>query len=511
MKKLLFLASALIMSGASMAQERDRYMPENLTEYTNHAASSVRRVGTREGAPLVCTGSPVVPVVLVQFADTKFTSADTPEELATLYDDFCNKPNNRVSGGSWGSIYDYFNEQSDGLFTPKFKVIGPVTLQKGFAYYGKDSSSSRDININAFFSEACESALADYGFNWKDYDNDNDGKVDFVYFIYAGEGQNTKDADPNLIWPKESSSTYTIKYNGQSVSFGGYGCCCELFNGKMDGIGTMCHELSHALGLPDLYDRKGNEFGLDYFDIMDSGSYQLWGKQPCCYSAYERDFMGWRKLETVAKDAKVTLTLKPIEADGVGYKIINDGQSSGNEFFILENRQNIGFDTYYGCPSSTAVNNYGACHGLLIYHVDYLLSKWTTNIVNSDANHPRLTIVPADGVLNSSSVSQDETYYKSFRGDIYPGNTGKTEMSDYSVFVGEFTQTITNIQEHEDGTITVDINGGDPTAIGGIKTAAASVEIYSVSGVKLPAMQSGINIVRKTYPDGKIEVTKVLR
>ena len=119
--------------------------------------------------------------------------------------------------------------------------------------------------------------------------------------------------------------------------------------------------------------------------------------------------------------------------------------------------------------------------------------------------------MPADGVLNSSSVSQDETYYKSFRGDIYPGNTGKTEMSDYSVFVGEFTQTITNIQEHEDGTITVDINGGDPTAIGGIKTAAASVEIYSVSGVKLPAMQSGINIVRKTYPDGKIEVTKVLR
>ena len=115
MKKLILLASAFIMSMASMAQEMDRYMPENLTEYTNRAASSVHRVGTREGAPLVCTGSPVVPIVLVQFADTKFTAADTPEELVALYDDFCNKPNYRVSGGSWGSIYDYFNVMDSSL------------------------------------------------------------------------------------------------------------------------------------------------------------------------------------------------------------------------------------------------------------------------------------------------------------------------------------------------------------------------------------------------------------
>lgn len=494
-----------------MAQEMDRYMPENLTEYTNRAVSSVHRVGTREGAPLVCTGSPVVPIVLVQFADTKFTAADTPEELVALYDDFCNKPNYRVSGGSWGSIYDYFNEQSDGLFTPKFNVIGPVTLKDSVAHYGKDSGTSKDININKFFSESCERALIDCGFNWEDYDNDNDGKVDFVYFIYAGEGQNKTGADPNLIWPKESSSTYNINYNGQRVAFGGYGCCCELYNGKMDGIGTMCHELSHGLGLPDLYDRRGSEFGLDYFDLMDAGSYQLAGKQPCCYSAYERDFMGWRKMETVEKDAKVTLTIKPIEDGGVGYKIINDGQPSGNEYFILENRQNIGFDTYYGCPTSSVNKTYGVCHGLVIYHVDYLRSEWTSNFVNSEADHPRLTIVPADGKLISSTVNKGEEYYLSFRGDLYPGSTGKTEMSDNSVFVGTFTQTITNIQEHEDGTITVDINGGDPTAISGVKTDAASVEIYSVSGVKLPALQGGINIVRKTFPNGKVEVTKVLR
>jgi len=462
MKQYILLIFMMLCAAMGHAQDTRIYMPENLSDYTLHTNSKAHRVGSRATAPLPCMGSPVIPVVLVQFADTKFSVASTPEDIHSLYSDLCNKPNYKVAGGSWGSIYDYFNEQSDGQFTPQFKVIGPVTLSEGFAYYGKDSSTgSHDVNIGAFFSESCKLTIAEPDVKWSDFDNNNDGKVDFVFFIFAGSAQNVKDADPNLIWPKESATPYTVAYENQSVTFGGYGCCSELLKKYLDGIGTMCHELSHALGLPDTYDYGYTYFGMDYHDIMDSGSYQMQGKQPCCYTAYERDFMGWRPIKEVAKDASITLVLDPMEANGYAYKILNDGQPSGNEYFILENRQNIGFDTYYGCPTSSMYKEYGTSHGLLITHVDYSSSAWSTNRLNSSI-HQRMTPVPADGELNIYGTVSTEQYCKSLHDDLYPGSLNKTEMSSYSVYAGTFTQTITDIVENEDKTIYVKINGGSP-------------------------------------------------
>jgi len=507
MRKSISFVLTIMFCVASIAQER--YMPENKSDYSQPTISRVRRVGTLATAPLPCMGSPMVPIVLVQFADTKFTVADTDEKVNALFDDFCNKPNGKTEGGSWGSIYDYFNEQSDGQFTPRFKVIGPVTLSEGFAYYGKDSSTgSRDVNIGAFFSESCKLAIAEPDVKWSDFDNNNDGKVDFVFFVFAGAAQNTKDADPNLIWPKESATQYTVTYGNQSVTFGGYGCCNELYKDVLDGIGTMCHELSHAIGLPDTYDYGYNYFGMDYHDVMDTGAYQMQGKQPCCYTAYERDFMGWRPIKEVEKDASVTLVLDPMEKNGHAYKILNDGQPSGNEYFILENRQNLGFDTYYGCPTPEMYYNYGTSHGLLITHIDYSSSAWNANNLNS-SKHQRMTPVPADGVLNIYRSVPTEQYCKSLHDDLYPGSINKTELSSYDVYTGAITQTITNIVEHDDGTITVDINGGDPTAINGVESDAITTELFSVSGIKISALQPGLNIIRTTYPNGKVEVKKV--
>lgn len=526
MKRLFLFACTLFAVLSSMAQEIEYVEREhimNLSEYSQFPEGGTRRIGSRSSAPLPCTGSPKVPVVLVNFSDLKFSAAETDAAVHEFYHKFFNGSGikgeqYRVPGGIWGSVSDYFIEQSDSLFQPEFTVIGPVTISQGFEYYGEGvhDMSSR---LNQFFVESCQQAASEDNVNWSDFDNNNDGVIDFIFFIYAGLGENdSNNPNQNTIWPHEQATKKTIEglsFGGYGLSFGGYGCGCELVRVKIintstgevkyrddvDGIGLTCHELSHGLGLPDLYDYNKKLYGMDYFDLMDSGSFQLTGDQPCGYSAYERDFMGWRPLKQVAKDEQVTLTLEPIETGGFGYKVLNDGDPSGNEYFILENRQNIGFDTYYGCRHSNDYAVNGAMHGLVITHVTYNASDWSSNRLNTGKQ--RYTIVPADGTLYPCDYTND--YAQSLRGDIYPGSQYVREMSDYSVATGTFTQTIRNITEHEDGTVTVDINKEvEPDGIVSTKTDGTTIiAVFSLAGQQQEGLRPGVNIVK--YSNGQMK------
>jgi len=505
-KRIHTLALALLVASAATAQtdlSHGRGRIENVTDYSQPVVSKTRRVGTRATAPLPAAGSPNVPVILVQFSDLPFTVEATDSAVHANYHKFFNGTGIKgqqyqVPGGIWGSVTDYFIEQSDSLFQPQFTIIGPVTLSRSYTYYGKDRGNSHDVNISQFYSEACKLAMSDANIQWSDFDNNSDGLVDLVFFIYAGVGQNeSTNDDTNTIWPKESVSEISVEVGGNTVTFGAYGCTCELYRQAQDGIGTVCHELSHGLGLPDLYDTTLHAFGMDYWDVMDSGCYQLDGKQPCGYSAYERDFMGWRLLETIESGTQTTLTLHPLQQGGTAYVVKNDGQPSGNEYFILENRQNIGFDTYLGCPLSTTAHTYGSCHGLLVTHIDYLASAWTSNTVNTNASHQRMSPVPADGILISYLDERGDAYFKSLHGDLYPGNQNVTELSSYQVFTGTFTQKITNITENADGTITLDINGGSPNAISSLTSVEdMPTQCYTLSGQRISTPQKGINIIR---------------
>lgn len=507
MKKILtILALALTSSCAMMAQDavfQRRGRVRNDSEQTSLQTGSHRKVGNRASAPLPCTGNPKVPVVLVQFSDLQFTTAESDSAVNELFTKLFNgtgipgKPY-RVSGGSWGSVSDYFIEQSDSLYKPEFEIIGPVTLSRSYTYYGEGDP---DRHLNDFYNEACKLAISQFNVNWNKFDNNNDDVIDFAFFVYAGNGANDKqNADVNAIWPSEMTGTFLVNADETTLTIGGCGCCNELYNGELDGIGTICHELSHGLGLPDLYDYNYVSFGMDIFDVMDYGNYQIDAKMPCCYSGYERDFMGWRKLVEIQADSNVTLVIDPIEAGGVAYKITNPANQ--DEYFILENRQNIGFDTYYGCAKSSHVKNYGTCHGLLITHIDYSSSVWSGNRVNSTKSHQRCTLVPADG--NPYNGVNDSIYLESLRTDLYPA--GGTEMSNYSTFSGGKINTrIWDIKENEDLTVTVKINDGTPIADAIVSANAESepTAIYSIGGTRQQSLQRGMNIVRMS--DGSVK------
>lgn len=498
----------MMLATASFAQHR--YLPENLTDYSEleARASRMHKVGKRSTAPLACVGSPKIPVVLVQFADKEF-AADTvynkeiehsDANVHAFYESYCNGEGYRFYSASYGSVRDYFIEQSEGQFTPEFVVVGPVTLDKSYMYYGEDSGSRTDININEFYREAITKGTA-LGVNWMDFDDNNDGKPDFIFFIYAGEGQNAydrEDKDPEhsgLIWPKESVTSLTV----DKIVFSGYGCTNEVYNKRPDGVGTMCHELSHGLGLPDFYDTKYVAFGMDYWDMMDAGCYCRQGLWPCAYSAYEREFMGWKNMVELSLDEPATITLQPMSRGGVGYKLTNP--TNKNEYYILENRQTLGSDTYLGWVASTPRNKYGANHGLMVTHVDYNESSWTSNSVNTNKDHQRITLLPADGVLISSIPGYTDPYYESMVGDLYPGskNVASIQPQQFVLFTGGNLPTeITQIIENEDLSITLHVNGGTEVSIEDVVAKddvnAAQSAFYDLMGRKVAEPVRGIYI-----------------
>ena len=280
-----------------------------------------------------------------------------------------------------------------------------------------------------------------------------------VFIIFAGLGQNYTNSygDLNTIWPKEVPSQYKI---GNTIFAG---CCstCELRPTKAvdgvitattpDGIGVFCHELSHALGLPDFYDTNDKAFGMDYWSIMDYGQYAVNSFTPVNYTAYERDFMQWQPIEELKKPC--TLRIPCFSKGGHGYKIVND--ANPNEYYVLENRQDYGWDRL--CKTRG--------HGLMVTHVDYDRSAWLANRVNTNASHQRMTIIPANNkLIGGNNFTTVEEWTESLKGNLYPGTTENHELTDEStpasvVFSGGYMgKPIYDIEETEDDQIVLKFN-----------------------------------------------------
>ncbi len=376
---------------------------------SRRAASASRRVGTPSTATM---GKHRGLVILMEFQDVKFA---TPNTQAT-YMRFFNEAGYN-DGGMAGSVHDYFLKQSYNQLEIDFDVVGPFTTGADMAYYGepvKDSSgkiTQNDKNAPMMIAEAVDAASKVVDFT--DYDWDGDGNVDQVFVIYAGYSQ-AQGGEENTIWPHEwslAAKSLTRTYNGKTINT--YGCAAELSGNSgtnMDGIGTACHEFSHCLGLPDMYDTNGQRwFGMSYWDVMDGGSYNDSSRTPAGYTSYERWFSGWMEPKEITSMTRVS-DMKPLATSPEAYILYNDGNR--NEYYLLENRQPVDFDKgLYG-------------HGLLIIHVDYDEEVWGTNTVNNAETHQRMTPVPADNMLQQTRAS--------LAGDPWPGTSGNTSLTNYT-------------------------------------------------------------------------------
>lgn len=352
-------------------------------------------------------------VVLVDFKNKKFADGHDLEYYKNVINgkDFSDEEEGYV-----GSVRDYFLAQSNGQFELDFDVVGPVTMSKNSGYYGGDGAYQKDEKVYEMIKEACDGIQDKV--NLKDYDWDGDGEADQVFFLYAGLGQ-ASGGSPGTIWPHESELRYwpcgVLSYSTGKINT--YACANELQPETQGssryisaGIGTICHEFSHCLGFADMYDTTGGGgYGMSVFDVMDQGSYNGNGFVPCNYTAFERIYAGWVEAIELIDPATVK-DMKSVSDYGRPFIMYN--YKNTNEYFLLENRQNTGWDK----------GLYGS-NGLLIVHVNYVPSRWANNSVNSSAEKIQCcTVVNADG-------SRDNTQY-SLQGDLYPYEVKGVTMND---------------------------------------------------------------------------------
>ena len=379
-------------------------------------------------------------IIMAEFQDKKFKVSQS------TINDMMNKEGYTDKYGSIGSARDYFIAQSYGQFQPNFDVVGPITLSQNLKYYGgNDEIYDQDIRPDVMVSEACELASEQGLVDMSDYDLNGDGWVDLVYVVYAGYSESVSGVADEAIWPHAwyiyQGAQRVVEIDG--VKLDAYACSSELYGSygnKPDGIGTFCHEYSHTLGLPDMYDidYSGGD-GMQLWSIMDEGCNTGSGYVPIGYSAYERAYCGWLELNELTEAASITMP--DIKNDkNAAYKISTTVDP--NQYITLESRAQEGWDKFL--PAA----------GMMVVAIDYNEAVWKQNAPNDNPRRQRIKLIPADNDFSLYSLG----------GDLYPidGNNSLTSssvprMQVYNTTI--FNKPITNIT-FKDGITTFDFKGG---------------------------------------------------
>ena len=447
-------------------------------------------------------------VILAEFPDRKFKTANNHEK----YEQILNAPGYTTSEGFRGSVADYFRDQSGGKFNLTFDVAGPYTAAHNAKYYGENDEDGNDLYAHVLVAEMCQAA--DEEIDFSNYDWDGDGEAEEVFVVYAGKGE-ADNYDENYIYPHMWSLALagldSLLFDGTLVDI--YACSNEISSsGRINGIGTFCHEFSHCMGFPDFYDiTYRGQFGMGYFDLMSGGNYTGNSFCPVGYTAYEKMTCGWTIPYELSNEDVIVDSLKPISEHGDTYIIYNDGNR--NEYYLIENRQKTGWDSYY--PAK----------GLLITHVDYDEEVWYNNIPNSiltqeeaeelgltcGNDHQRMTLFHAD--------NNDDAKYWNAQGGYYSKATTSTDLYPYqqcdsltatskpaaTLFnpnsEGELLMTgaILDIKENSDNSMSFRYRAKPPVA-DAVSTIwrdshHTATTIYDLQGRKVTVPKKGIYIV----------------
>lgn len=382
-------------------------------------------------------GTVRVPVVLVNFSDVKFTLTNARDQFNDLYNN---------NGGSnpyaTGSVHDYYSASSNGVLNLVFDVYGPYNLKNTMEYYGGHSSNSSDKNARALVVEAAQLARQN-GVDFSVYDNNNDGYIDNVSIVVAGYNEAEGGPDES-IWPHYSQVSSTERFSGKALS--GYLIISEYRSsgGSVQaGIGTYCHEFGHALGLPDFYDTENSRnYTVGTWDVMCSGGYNNNGSTPPTYTAFERFAMGWLLPEQLSNTNNYIIS--PIETSNTAYLIAKETHNlsplspAPNEYFLIENRQALGWDAGNGALVGT---------GLMVSHITFSLKTWNNNTFNTlldDKTTLGYRIVSAANINPQYSTPAD----------LFPG-VGNITMWIPTLNSGEqlLDKMVMNIIQLADGTI----------------------------------------------------------
>lgn len=312
-------------------------------------------------------------VILVDFPDKPYTSGYVAGSASAFDSILFSQGRNPT-----GSMREYYFENSYGNFTLQGTVIGWYRAANNAAYYTNNCDGSHGMgsyphNAQRLVEEAVD--LADPDIDYSQYDNNGDGYVDGIFVVHAGTGYEETGNDCEIHshqWSISARyrdgvriSTYSIEPEESPTSAG------------LTPIGVFCHEFGHVLGLPDLYDTDYSSEGVGDWELMGSGSYNGRSQTPSGLSGWSKSQLGWLSLTNITSN-QTNMPIPALAWNSVAYRLWYHGQT-GNQYFVIENRQQMGFDSEL--PGE----------GVLIWHIDE--SVWS----NTNEWHPRVFLEQADG------------------------------------------------------------------------------------------------------------------
>ncbi len=319
-----------------------------------------------EGMPTI--GNVRVPVLLISFQDLPAANSAVKIE---------NKIFGKGSSSEFPleSLTEFYSRSSYGKLKITGNVLGWYKYQ-GLREDIKDDYTGREDLIME--------ALSYYdskGHDFSQYDNNNDGDIDYLVVIWSG-----KHGEWSSFWWAYQTSFYnsSFKIDGKSLSL--YSWQWESYRYPEDefSVSTLIHETGHALGLPDLYDYqegKGPDGGVGGMDIMDA----IWGDHNC----FHKFMLDWLDPVRLASGS-AEYSFAPTNINGESLLIMPDVSNGSlfSEFFMIENRSRVGNDIEI--PSD----------GLIIWHIDSTLDRTGNGFENDNSTsiHKYVRLMEADGL-----------------------------------------------------------------------------------------------------------------
>jgi M6 family metalloprotease-like protein len=292
---------------------------------------------------------------------------------------------NKIFGTNTSDLNHYYNEISSGNFSLTAAIESHGTPNDGVINITMSSNIQTSYSNEQAASIVYDAiSIADSVVDYSGFDiSPSDGKISRnelqLLFIFAGDEGATTYNDVSKtytgVWAHASSFVSGRTLDGvvvaQNSNGGGYAVFGEKQISKENSrynatIGVIAHELGHSLfNLPDLYDINGLSAGIGGFGLMGSGS---WGKKigeeggetPAHKTGYSKIKSGFISPITLSAS---TSSVEVYASSSINQNVYKVMVSSPNEYFLIENRDNSGYDEGMGFNG-----------GLLITHIDETIS-----------------------------------------------------------------------------------------------------------------------------------------
>ena len=398
------------------------------------AALRAAAVLGRRAGPVV--GTFKIPLLLGLYSDTPGiptgdvgAASGVSLTRTIVQQEFFDGPNSRTA-----TITEFYTELSGGLVT----LVGETRdwFQASLSsdeVAGTSNGLSAVDDVGEFIIELLVNA--DNGsIDWGEYDNDgpdgmpnsgdDDGFVDLLSVMHPTLGAECGGGATGIVWSHywqlgatagQVFTTSTVSANGGFVLVDDFSIqpvlSCD--SSKINEIGIFAHELGHGFGLPDLYAVGANHGGVGRWGLMGTGPWGCDGQgadAPCHMTAWSKEVLGWANVTTLLADADLgVLVLDPVETTGDVIRI--DAGDGSRDYYLLENRQRLGFDTSLPTP------------GLFVWQIDTetVNGAWAGNKVNTSASRMGVWLRQADGENALAQAGQ-----RGDAGDPFPGVSGAT-------------------------------------------------------------------------------------